>query len=154
MQFVEREEQRRRVALADPPLRGVVEMLEVFRCDAFDDAEDVEVRMAHAEFGSDGRAVEHDGFQVGCGCGTRPYRNKLSPAAAGAAATERASASTTEPAATAAESSAAKSASAPAAASDAAGDQRADPPAAATAATASGTATARHYRVQNENEDS
>src|SRR5271155_928151 len=88
------------------------------------------------------------------GSETRPYRAKLLPASAGAAATERASASTTEAAPAAAEAPAAKSTAAPASASYAAGDQRANPPSAATAATAPGTAAARHYRVQNENENS
>ena len=55
--------------MAHPPLRRVVEMFEIFGGDAFDDAEDVEVRMACAKFGGDGRTVEHDGFQVGLGCG-------------------------------------------------------------------------------------
>ena len=67
MKFIEREKQRRRIALAHPPLGRVVEVLEVFRSDAFDDAEDVEVGVARAEFGGDGRTVEHDGFQVGLG---------------------------------------------------------------------------------------
>src|SRR5579863_4867648 len=53
MQFIEREEQRRRIALALPPFRGVVEVLQIFRSRAFDHAENVQVRMPRAEFGGD-----------------------------------------------------------------------------------------------------
>src|SRR5271156_1876888 len=77
---------------------------------------------------------------------------KLLTAAAGTA--DRAPAPTTEAAASAAKTSPAESASAPTAAAHRAGDQRGDPPAAAASATAPGATAARHYRVQNENDDS
>jgi hypothetical protein len=69
LEFIEREEQRRRIALAHPPFRGIVEMFEIFGGSAFDDAKNVQIGMSGAEFGGDGRAVKHDGFQVGLGCG-------------------------------------------------------------------------------------
>jgi hypothetical protein len=65
VEFIKREEQRRWIALAYPPFRGIVEMLEIFGASALDDAENVQVGMSGAEFGGDGRAVEHDGFQIG-----------------------------------------------------------------------------------------
>jgi hypothetical protein len=69
MQFIESEENWRRIALAYPPFRSVVEMLEIFGSRAFDHAENVQVRMPHTEFGGDRRAVKHDGFEIGLSCG-------------------------------------------------------------------------------------
>ena len=55
--------------MAHPPFGRVVEMLEIFGSDAFEDAKDVEIGVSGAKFGGDRRAVEHNGFQVGLGCG-------------------------------------------------------------------------------------
>ena len=70
MEFIKREEERRRIALPYPPLRGFVEVLEILGCRAFDDAQNVQVGMSGAEFTGDGRAVEHHGFEVGFGRGS------------------------------------------------------------------------------------
>ena len=64
MEFIESENQRRMIALADPPFGSAVKMLEIGWAGVFDDAEDVEVGVACAEFAGDRGAVEDDRRQV------------------------------------------------------------------------------------------
>ena len=69
VELVAREEEGRMVALFDPPLGDAVEGFEIFGVRVVDEAEDVEIGLAGAEFASGGGTVEDDGDQVGAGGG-------------------------------------------------------------------------------------
>jgi hypothetical protein len=68
-EFVAGEDEWRVVALFDPPLGDGVEGLEIGGVGAVDEAEDVEVGLAGAEFAGGGGAVEDDGDEVLAGGG-------------------------------------------------------------------------------------
>jgi hypothetical protein len=67
-EFVASEDERRMVAPFNPPFGDAVEGLEIFGVGVIDEAEDVEVGLAGAEFAGGGGAVEDDGDEVGA-CG-------------------------------------------------------------------------------------
>ena len=64
VEFVAGEDEWRMVALFDPPFGDAVEGFEVFGVGVIDEAENVEVGLAGAEFACGGGAVEDDGDEV------------------------------------------------------------------------------------------
>jgi hypothetical protein len=68
-EFVAGEDERRVIAFFDPPFGDGVEGFEIFGAGVIDEAEDVEVGLAGAEFAGGGGAVEDDGDDVGAGGG-------------------------------------------------------------------------------------
>jgi hypothetical protein len=68
VEFVAGEDERGVIAFFDPPFGDGVEGFEIFGVGVIDEAEDVEVGLAGAEFAGGGGAVEDDGNEVGA-CG-------------------------------------------------------------------------------------
>ena len=66
-EFVAGEDERRVVAFFDPPFGDAVERFEIFGVGVMDEAEDVEVGLAGAEFAGGGGTVEDDGDEVVAG---------------------------------------------------------------------------------------
>src|ERR1700685_691538 len=71
-QFVNRENKRSRIALAHPPLRHAVRVLEKRGIGPIYHAHDIQVRMPGAEFAGDRGAVKHDSLKVVVNCGFQP----------------------------------------------------------------------------------
>ena len=69
VEFVAGEDERWVIAFFDPPFGDGVEGFEVFCVGVIDEAEDVEVGLAGAEFAGGGGAVEDDGDEVRAGGG-------------------------------------------------------------------------------------
>ena len=69
IEFVAGEDEWRVIAFFDPPFGDAVEGFEVFGVGVIDEAEDVEVGLAGAEFAGGGGAVEDDGDEVCAGGG-------------------------------------------------------------------------------------
>jgi hypothetical protein len=69
VEFVASEDERRVVAFFDPPFGDAMEGFEIFGIGVVDEAKDVEVGLAGAEFSGGGGTVEDDGDEVLAGGG-------------------------------------------------------------------------------------
>ncbi len=68
-EFVAGEDEWRVIAFFDPPFGDAVEGFEIGGVGVIDEAEDVEIGLAGAEFAGGGGAVEDDGYEIRAGGG-------------------------------------------------------------------------------------